>query len=204
MPYNDAGKNAMCDGVAGVAAFMSLHTADPGTTGANEVTGGSPAYARKSVTWAAASAGVRASSNAQLFDVPGTTEVQFFGLYSLVTAGTFYGYFPLGAFAPQAAVFAAATDVFTSMGHGLANGQRALVADVQGAGVPTGYTEGTVYYVVASATDTFQLSATLGGAAVNGTTDGEVFVIRCLPESFGAQGQLNMAIGAATIDSRLA
>lgn len=30
---------------------ISLHTADPGTTGASEATGGSPAYARKQTTW---------------------------------------------------------------------------------------------------------------------------------------------------------
>ena len=36
--------------------FASAHTADPGATGIlNELTGGSPAYARKAITWAAAS-----------------------------------------------------------------------------------------------------------------------------------------------------
>ncbi len=58
----DATKNALLDSaVAGgllTTPFLSLHTAFPPSTG-NEVTGGSPAYARKSVTWSAASAGFR-------------------------------------------------------------------------------------------------------------------------------------------------
>lgn len=40
--------------------YVSLHTADPGETGASEVTGGS--YAREAVTFAAASGGTVASS----------------------------------------------------------------------------------------------------------------------------------------------
>ena len=49
-------KNAMLEAFFGVGAvMMSLHSADPGTTGANEVTGGS--YARKQVAYGSASAG---------------------------------------------------------------------------------------------------------------------------------------------------
>ena len=49
-------KNAVLDAFFGVGAvMMSLHTADPGTTGANEVTGGS--YARQQVAYGSASAG---------------------------------------------------------------------------------------------------------------------------------------------------
>lgn len=33
--------------VTALGAYVSLHTADPGTTGTSEATGGSPAYARK-------------------------------------------------------------------------------------------------------------------------------------------------------------
>lgn len=204
MPLNDNGKNAAADGLAAVAVFMSLHSGDPGTTGANELTGGSPAYARKAIAWAAASAGQRASSSGQTFDVAAGTTVLYYGYFSASSAGTFYGYFPIGGHQPQAATFAAATDTFTSFGHGYANGDRVMVADLQSAGVPTGLTEGTLYYVVGATTDTFQLSATLGGSAVNGTADGEVLAIKGVPETFGAQGTLSVASGAAFIDARLA
>lgn len=39
-------KNALATSYGQVIYRVSLHTADPGSTGASEVTGGSPAYAR--------------------------------------------------------------------------------------------------------------------------------------------------------------
>ena len=63
---------------------VSLHTADPGnglTVAAGEVTGGTPAYARKAVTFAAAAAGSRASNLAVVFDVPGATTVSHIGYF---------------------------------------------------------------------------------------------------------------------------
>lgn len=90
MALNNNGKHVMLDALAGVATFVSLHTADPGTTGTSEATGGSPAYARKSCTWNAAAGGNLDNSNAPVFDVPAGTYTHF-GLWSAVTAGTFYG-----------------------------------------------------------------------------------------------------------------
>ena len=49
--------------------------------------------------------------------------------------------------------------------HGLADGTK-IVLTTTGA-LPTGLTASTTYYVVNSATSTFQLSATTGGAAIN-------------------------------------
>lgn len=92
MPLNDNGKHVALNAIAGVAVFASLHTADPGTNGANEVTGGSPAYARKAITWNAASGGALDNNANPVFDVPATT-VAYVGLWSAVTAGTFYGSF---------------------------------------------------------------------------------------------------------------
>lgn len=91
MPLNDTAKNLMLDDLAASAIFVSLHTADPGTTGTNEVTGGSPAYARKSITWNAAATANLDSSNQPVFDVPSGTTITHVGYWSAVTAGTFYG-----------------------------------------------------------------------------------------------------------------
>ena len=90
MALNDTGKNVMLDALAGAAGFVSLHTADPGTTGINEATGGAPAYARKAITWNAAATGSVTASNQPVFDVPAGTYTHV-GFWSLVTAGTFYG-----------------------------------------------------------------------------------------------------------------
>ena len=46
--FVEAAKNSMLDALS--ITHISLHDDDPSTTGANEVTGGSPAYARKAAT----------------------------------------------------------------------------------------------------------------------------------------------------------
>ena len=89
---NDTGKNMMLESGIGTAfAYASLHTADPGTGGTSEVTGGSPAYARKALTWATAATHAKASSNAQVFDVPASTTITHLGYWSASSGGTFYG-----------------------------------------------------------------------------------------------------------------
>lgn len=57
--------------------------------------------------------------------------------------------------------------VITDTLHGFSNGQ-AVVLTTTGA-LPTGLTAGTWYYVVNSATNTYQLSLTVGGAGINTT-----------------------------------
>lgn len=84
-----AGLNAYVTGFTAVAVYASLHTADPSTGGANEVTGGS--YTRESISWGAASAGTAASDASIVFDVPGSTTITHLGYWSAVSGGTFYG-----------------------------------------------------------------------------------------------------------------
>jgi hypothetical protein len=62
--------------------------------------------------------------------------------------------------------------VVTWTGHTLVNGDR-VVFTTTGA-LPTGLTAGVTYYVINQATNTFQVSATLGGSAINtsGTQSG--------------------------------
>jgi len=83
------GRNKQLGGFGSAVTHASLHTADPGTNGANEVAGGS--YARQSVTWSAPSAGTVSSSNSQVFPVPASTTVSFVGYWDHVSAGNFYG-----------------------------------------------------------------------------------------------------------------
>jgi len=72
-----------------LAIWISAHTASPGLTGANEVSGGSPAYARLQGTFAAASAGQRALSSSVTLDIPASTTVAWLGGFDAVTAGNF-------------------------------------------------------------------------------------------------------------------
>lgn len=67
----NATKEALAATYASQALFSSLHTASPGTTGANEATGGG--YARKALTWTAgASDGVTNAAQVE-FDVAAGT-----------------------------------------------------------------------------------------------------------------------------------
>ena len=63
----------------------------------------------------------------------------------------------------------ASTDVLTSAAHGLTNGTRVSIRFSSGF---AGLTSSSSYYVVSATTDTFKLSATSGGSAIDITTDG--------------------------------
>ncbi len=192
----DACKNACLDsavsGAPGTALWLGLHTA-PGQAGA-EVSGGSPAYARKAITWQAAGAvtqGAKDITAAVTFDVPPGTTVRGIGLWSASTAGTIRAWSPAGASARRAFSVDAAdvtADTITSAAHGLVNGNSVVVWPTIGAVLPTPLAEDTEYFVVGAATDTFQLSATLGGAAINLTAIGDGDVQKFTPEVFAGQG----------------
>ena len=91
MAINDNGKNAALDALAALITHIGLHSADPGASGANEIAGGSPAYARQAVAWGSAAAGVVAMTGTETFDVQGGDTVAFVGLWSASGAGTCYG-----------------------------------------------------------------------------------------------------------------
>ena len=87
-----AAKNTMLDALT--ITHISLHDGAPSTTGENEVSGGSPAYARIAVTINAAAAGSRALNADATFDVPACT-VMHVGYWSALTGGTFHGSDPV-------------------------------------------------------------------------------------------------------------
>ena len=67
------------DTMATEVVSVSLHTADPGGTGANEITGG--AYARQTPSWAAASGGSVSTDADMTFDVPAGNTVAYVGFW---------------------------------------------------------------------------------------------------------------------------
>lgn len=88
---NSAGKNALLNGLKNVAAYASLHSADPASNGANEIAGGSPAYARQAITWGSPANGSVASAASATFNVAASSTVAYVGYWSAATGGTFYG-----------------------------------------------------------------------------------------------------------------
>ena len=85
----NAGKNLLLNGFSGSVTFVSLHTADPSTNGASEVSA-SP-YTRESVTWGSPASASLQNSAQVIFDVPGSTTITHLGYWSASTSGTFYG-----------------------------------------------------------------------------------------------------------------
>lgn len=56
---------------------VSIHTADPGTTGASEATGGTPAYARKQTTWAGGAVDGSVPGSEVTIDAPAGTYTHY-------------------------------------------------------------------------------------------------------------------------------
>lgn len=81
-------KNNLADAYAGAADFGALYSTAPGATAGTELSGGSPAYARKALTWPAAANGTTTAA-AVVFDVPAGATVAGFGFHSAVTGGTY-------------------------------------------------------------------------------------------------------------------
>lgn len=215
MPFNDTAVNVMLDALDESVTqithvgILALGT-DPGT-GTNhagvEASGGSPAYARQAVTWGPAAGRLKTNTNALTFDVPAGT-YGYFGWFNASTGntGNYRGYAPFGGASPLRGFASVdpvlANDALLSPGHGLVNTDRVILFNVLGTALPTGLTEGTVYFVVSSATDSFKVSATSGGAAVDITAvgGGELYWERAVPEVFASQGQITVAIGQLSLD----
>jgi len=224
MPFNvtaqnNALKSGTGGGIAGIITHVGVNTlttapptdTTPGTTAtaaATEATGANAPNARQAVTWGTPSTGTVSNSGALTFDVPAGT-YGFFTYWSASTgnSGTqFQGYACFGGASPKkgfGTVDSAdvTADTITSNGHGLVNGDRVIAFNVVGETIPTGITEGAAYFVVGAATDTFQISTTSGGSAVNLTGQGEIYFEKVVPEVFAGQGQITAAIGALVLDA---
>lgn len=181
----DTTVNAMLDAVT--LDLASLHTAYS-ASGANEVTGGSPAYAKKAITMAAAGSRARANGTNPVFDVPAAATVRFIGLWT--NAGTvFRGMFANGGTEKGFQVDLTNNRILCES-HGLVNDDKVVF---YGGTVPTGLTEGTVYFVVgntASDPDYFQVALTSGGAAIDITAQpaAQCKFSKIVEETFAAQG----------------
>lgn len=180
-------KNLMLDAFG--VTHLSLHTAYS-STGANEVSGGSPAYARKAASFSAAADESKALSATVTFDIPAATTCKYVGMWTALTGGTFLG---MSALAGTELEFFCdlVNNKILLPGHTLVNGNTVVF---YGGTPPGGLTEATEYFVVGSAADEFQVSATSGGAAIDLTAQavGKCIVSKIVPEAFGGQGSLQI------------
>lgn len=193
--------SAATNGLVTSGTHMALFTAFPPTIGSNEVAGGSPAYARKAAAWTASASSGAISPNSGIpaaFDVPGSTTVRAVGVVTASTAGSLLAWSPAGAAARRAFSVDSAgvtNNDFFSPAHGLVAGNSVLVWPTIGAALPTGVAEDTEYFVIATGltTDSFRLSATLGGSAIDITAIGDGDVQQFTPEVFAGQGVYNVS-----------
>jgi hypothetical protein len=203
MSFSTFAKNLMLDALDESATngikFWSLHTAYS-TTGTNELTGGSPAYARKAAVFAAASSSSKVSTGAPAatFDVAAGTTVAWVGRWDAVTVGNFHGMSPAGGGARRQIMCVAADlagNTIQSPAHGLASGNQVVFWAEEGAVLPAPLAEGTIYFVIATGltADVFEVSTTLGGAAVDITAIGDGAVQTIVPEVFAGQGQYQLS-----------
>lgn len=75
----------------------------------------------------------------------------------------------------------ASDDYITAPGHTFTNGQKVVFLTIDDSVLPTGLTQGTIYYVIGVSGNTFQVSATSGGSAINISADGAGKVTRIIP-----------------------
>jgi hypothetical protein len=81
------GKNSLAAKYATEAAYGTLYTTAPGASAGTEVTGGTPAFARKALTWSSPASGVITAS--AVFDIPAGTTVVGSGVHTAVTGGSY-------------------------------------------------------------------------------------------------------------------
>lgn len=190
--FTTAAKNAALDGIP--IDEMSLHDGFPGLTGANEISGGMPAYARQACTFGVASGGVRSLLASVTFDVPSGATVRWIGLWN---GATFIGCSPNGG-TPKEFTVDPTTDVVRSPSHGFVDGQTIVFWDGL---VPGGLVEGDVYYVRDATSDTFKVAATNGGSALDLTSAGSSAckVSAITEQAYGSQS--SHRITAYTLDA---
>ena len=182
MPLTTTGKNNL------ISVTSFTHAGAYTDLGVTETSGGS--YARQSITWAAASSGTRTNSAQITIPIAAGQTIQAVGVWDASTSGNSQGFWQIGSTIAGVATVALTGDIFTSIAHGLANTDRVFVAAPAGSSLPTGLSATTLYFVVGATTDSFQLSLTSGGAAVDITANGEVAFFRTVPQTFASAGNL--------------
>lgn len=161
--------------------YLSLHTADPGEGGSQNTSECAYAgYARVAVaraaggfTVSASSATLTANADFPASDATANETATHFGLGTVSSgAGKLMRSGIIGgAYKPFTADTA---DLVTCPAHGFVANDRIVFEAIEGVALPTGITQGTRYFVIATGltTDAFKFSTTSGGSAVDVTASG--------------------------------
>lgn len=186
---SDAGAHLALDALSN--PWFSVHSAYS-LSGANEVS------AARVQSGIAAAAGRQRTLPAQKTVTVNADQIgRWVGYWSAQTSGTFLGMTPLGGDPKRFAVDLAADRIILAS-HGLVNGDQVTLF---GGTSPAGTTEGALYYVVNATAGDFQVSASLGGAAINLTDAGssECLVSKVVPASAGPGQQFTVTLNAFAV-----
>ena len=175
---------------SGAVPWVSLHSADPGGTGAHEVTSGTSIYGRQVATFAG-SDGIDTLS-VPLSIVLADATVTWIGYWTAQTGGTFLGGFPLIG-AGTIAVGLAGAPSLTAPVHGLSITNIVRLFPMPGpaaSAIPAGFSADTQYWVVAAPdANHVSLAASLGGTPITPSSAG-AFGMYLDEGEYGASGTL--------------
>ena len=155
---------------------------------ATEVTGSG--YARLAIGTShfgnAAASGSITNTVVPIFPVASSNysaDVIGFGVWNASTAGTLLrkAYLTSGSY--RTFTMVASTDIATAPGQSFVNTDKVIVLTQSGTAIPTGLTQGTIYFIISVSGNTFQLSLTSGGAAINTTADGGGKIVKVVPQT---------------------
>ena len=187
--------------------YVSLHTADPGEAG--DQTTSETAYTNYARQAVARSAGgwtvsTNQVSNAAAINFPacgltGATITHFVVGTASSGAGKLLYKGPLGTVVQGPFTAIAAGDLITIPGHTLAVDERVAFYPAFGSSLPTGITEGTIYWVKTVASNDITVSATQGGAAVDITAAGDGVAIEAATLAVSSGITPSFAIGALVV-----
>lgn len=211
MSFTNYLEGKVADEVFGATAFsapanlhIGLHSAYPNEAGTGAELSGN-GYARVSVTnnttnWPNYSDPTK--SNGTTITFPTATgnwlEAVAVSVWDASVAGNMLARGWLGSDAGKLFT-ATAADLFTAPSHTLVNDDKVAVITVPGGTLPTGVVDGTIYFVINQSGDTFNLSTTLGGGAINLTTVGAGLIKKVVPKTVQTNDTLSFAASAIVI-----
>lgn len=80
-------RNTLAGAYADAALYGAVYTSTPGATAGTEPSGGTPAYARKALTWSSPSNGIVTAT--ATFDIPTGVTIVGAGVHTALTGGAY-------------------------------------------------------------------------------------------------------------------
>ena len=210
MPFSTYGANRWLNTELRLAAYtpaasnwVGLYTTMPDNGGASgvEATGGS--YARVRVDNILAAAASKAIANSSQVTFPTLTAsigtARGFGIFDASTSGNLI-FFDIFSTARRAFTALAATDVCQCAGHDFVATDRVRTFDPDDSALPGGLEQFVTYYVISPSGNTFQLSLTEGGAAINVSSDGSGLISRITEQPLNTGVTVQFPISNLTVN----